>query len=127
VTAPTYRTGLFYGLAGGRLLHRAWEVTDGLDGPVLLSGWSLTKNRAKRAAADAAGTCEPWSSSIPALSWTPAQTAKILARYAADLHAADPITFDHMACAAECCTGQLADRMRELVDVERRARQGATR
>jgi hypothetical protein len=124
VTAPTYRTGLFYGLAGGRLLHRMWEVTDGLGGTVLLSGWSLTKNRAKQAAADAAGTCKPWSSPIPALSWTPAQTAKILARYAADLHKADPITFDHMACAAECCTGRLADRMRALVDAERRARQG---
>jgi hypothetical protein len=125
VTAPTYRTGLFYGLAGGRLLHRMWEVTDGLGGTVLLSGWSLTKNRAKQAAADAAGTCEPWSSPIPALSWTPEQTAVILARYALDLRAADDDGLYELACQAECwCRTDLGERMRELVDNERRVRQG---
>lgn len=63
MTAPTYRDRIVYGLTsdGGRLGHRTWEVTDGIGGPLLLSGWALTRAAAERAAADAAATCVPWT------------------------------------------------------------------
>lgn len=124
MTAPTYR--LFAHTPEPRRSHGRWSwiVTDGRTPRLLGTGRELTQWGARRAQRRFAATCEPWSSPIPPLSWTPAQTEAILARYAADLHAADPLTFDHMACAAECCTGRLADRMRELVDAERRVRQG---
>jgi hypothetical protein len=124
VTAPTYRLFLFTPeprrIRPGRWF---WSVGDGYL-RALAEGVTVTRWGAYRARDRFAETCVRWESRIPALSWTPAQTEAILARYAADLHAADPITFDHMACAAECCTGRLADRMRALVDAERRVRQG---
>lgn len=124
MTAPTYRDFL-HTPEPRRIRPGRWSWTVG-DGYLRTLGDGVTVTRwgAYRARAKFAATCVEWSARVPVLSWTPEQTEAILARYAADLHAADPITFDHMACAAECCTGRLADRMRELVDAERRARQG---
>jgi len=123
MSAPTYRNFAAYSTRRVGMLRWAWQVTDGHTGPELLSGYAFTQHTARKAAAGAAATCMPWAEPvkprIPALTWSPEQTAAILDRYAADLHAADPLTFDRMACRAECCTGRLAVRMRELVDVER--------
>lgn len=55
---PVYRKFAAYGPAGGHLGHRTWEVTDGIGGPVLASGWAFTRRGAGRAASAAAGRCE---------------------------------------------------------------------
>lgn len=62
MTAPTFRLFAAHGLTsdGGRLGYRTWEVTDGIGGPLLVSGWALTRAGAERAAAEAAATCVPW-------------------------------------------------------------------
>src|SRR6478736_2262016 len=97
-----------------------WQITDGMTGPTLAEGTALTERAALRRRIHAELRCRPESERpkppVPALTWSQEQVDTILARYAADLHAADPLTFDHMACAAECCTGVMAERMRALVD-----------
>ena len=60
MTAPTYRKFPHYGLVHPiALIAPRWEVTDGIGGPVLLSGRRLTRRGAEKAAAKAAATCVP--------------------------------------------------------------------
>lgn len=56
----TYRKFAHYTTHRVARWRHAWEVTDGIGGPVLLSGRRLTRRGAEKAAANAAATCEPW-------------------------------------------------------------------
>jgi hypothetical protein len=109
-----------------RIGRWTWILTDSQTGETLAEGTALTERAALRRRIHAELRCRPESERpkppIPVLTWSQEQVDAMLARYAADLHKADVLTFDHMACAAECCTGVMGERMRALVDAERAER-----
>lgn len=105
---PTYRNFTHYGPRYVRPLRWAWYVTDGIGGPLLLSGHRLTKRAAQRAAARAAATCVSWESALTA------QLAEVVARLHADGIDVTARLDRGRVCVRPCCPCSDRDHRRAM-------------